>query len=182
MKISILGLNASGKSTLASRISENRGLPCLHIDRIWFESGGYGGGKTTPLRNKQIIRATIKNEVVKFLDNNTSWVTDGVYIRVQNLIASQADQIVFLNIPTYIRLINHLKRTVGNKRHKELTLVDDIKFFKDIFTRARRTTEKIQLIINKYPNKVIELNSYRDIDNYLRALNKSSQFSNHLIF
>jgi adenylate kinase family enzyme len=40
-KISILGVTASGKTTLANKISEILNIPVTHLDKIfWKEKGG----------------------------------------------------------------------------------------------------------------------------------------------
>lgn len=41
MRIDVVGLPASGKSTFAEAVSKKLSIPHIHRDQFWFESGGY---------------------------------------------------------------------------------------------------------------------------------------------
>jgi adenylate kinase family enzyme len=111
MRISIIGLPGSGKTTLANAISEKLSIPHIHLDRFWFEAGGREGSRTTPPDEMEIIRAYIKEKVTPLIAED-SWVSDGFYPRIQTLIAERVDKIVFLDVPLWTRLMNHAPKRV----------------------------------------------------------------------
>lgn len=169
MRISIIGQTASGKSTLARKISEKLNIPHLHIDRYWFE---YGGGKLKCNDKEGIekVRALLKVKVEDFIKQE-SWVSDGWYSKVQPIIAGCADEVIFLDIPLYRRLFNHLKRIIKNDRHKELTKWDDIKYFIEIIRRNFSSKKsKMKQFSSEYASKIKILRNYKDVKKYLDAL------------
>lgn len=168
MRIDIVGLPATGKSTLAEAISKKLSIPHIHLDRFWFESGGHNGASTTP--NIEEVRAQVRVRAIEAFKTN-DWVSDGTYLHIQDLIASQADQIVFLDLPLWRRLLNHAVRMLQpEKRHKETSLWDDITFFWEIIKRTYTTTPKLQRFIGEHSEKVLILRSYKEIDAYLKNL------------
>jgi len=102
MRITIIGNCASGKSTLARKISEQFAIPHLHLDRFWFETKGHLLEKDDA-EGKERVRACIRAKVEGLIKQD-SWVSDGWYSRVQPLIAERADEIVFLDLPLWRRL------------------------------------------------------------------------------
>ena len=168
MRISIIGGAGSGKSTLARNISEKFNVPHLHIDRFWFESGG-GKLKSGDTEGKEKVRAYMKEKVADFIKQD-SWVSDGWYSRVQPLIAERADYIIFLDIPLYRRLLNDLWRMFRTERHKELTKLDDFKFFYEMVRRTFIKGPKMRQFIREHSDKVKIFRNYKEIDEYLKTL------------
>ena len=68
MRISIIGHAASGKSTLAQKISEKLQIPHLHIDRLWFESGAHKFLRQNDIKNLDKARGWIKTKVNEWAD------------------------------------------------------------------------------------------------------------------
>src|SRR6185312_12755385 len=116
MRISIIGLPGSGKSTVARMIAERFSIPHIQIDRFWFEAGGRTGGHDT--LDIEQVRALVREKTLAAIAAE-SWVSDGFYSRVQPEIAKRADAVVLLDIPLWRRLLNHAARTLQrNNRHK----------------------------------------------------------------
>lgn len=169
MRISIMGHTASGKSTLAGKISKKLNIPHLHIDRYWFE---YGGGKLKKSDKEEIekVRALMKEKVVDFVKQD-SWVSDGWYSRLQPIISEKADHVIFLDIPLYRRLFNHLLRILKEDRHKELTKWDDFKYFYEIIRRNFSSkNSKMKQFASSYSNKIKILRNYKEVKRYLDTL------------
>ena len=168
MRIDIVGLPASGKSTLATAISKKLSIPHIHLDRFWFESGGRQGRHNTP--NIEEVKAKVKIRALEAIKVD-SWVSDGVYLNAQEEIAARADVIVFLDIPLPAQLLNHARRAFFEpKRHAELGLWDEITFFREIMRRNRKSRPELLRFIEKHKNKVITLRSRKEIDKYLKQL------------
>ncbi|MFZ1075714.1 MAG: hypothetical protein WAN50_05065 [Minisyncoccia bacterium] len=168
MRIDIVGLPAAGKSTLAEAISKKLSIPHIHLDRFWFESGGHISGGSAP--TIQQVRARVRDKATEALKAE-SWVSDGTYLHIQDLIAAQADQIIFLDIPLWRRLVSHGKRMLHpRERHKETSFWDDVLFFGEIIKRTFTKASKLRRFINEHKNKVLILRSHKEIDAYLERL------------
>ena len=168
MRITIIGNTSSGKSILAKKISEQLHIPYLQIDRYWLEAGGHKVKGSGP--DKEKIQVYVKEKVQKFIEQD-SWVSDGWYSKIQPLIADRADTIVFLDIPLWRRLLNHLVRMFG-ERHKELNRWDDIKFFYEIVRRQFSHDPRIRAFTKIYTDKVVTLHSYKEVKSFLLKLQK----------
>lgn len=167
MRIDIVGLPASGKSTLARLLSEQLSIPHIHLDRFWFESGGKQGRLTTP--NLEEVRARVRSRVEEAV-GASSWVSDGTYLHVQDQVARRAEVIVFLDIPLWVRLANHAHRVFfENKRHAELTFWDDLTFFKEIVRREYSSGPKLRRFVEEHADKVMTLRSKKEIREYVQS-------------
>lgn len=172
MRIDIVGLPASGKSTLAANISKRFSITHIHLDRFWLENGGRQGRHDTP--NIEEVKEKVKEKAVEALKEK-SWVSDGVYMNVQEVIAPLADVIVFLDVPLPARLLNHMRRAFFEpKRHTELGLWDEITFFREIVRRERKSKPKLLKFIEEYKNKVVILRSKKEIQEYLKQSSRSN--------
>lgn len=98
-KISILGVTASGKTTLANKIAEKLYIPVTHLDKIfWKEKGGI----------KQDLFVAELEEVMK----SERWIIEGSMPRSKTLDMrlSNADTIIFYDIPLWLVLWRQTKR------------------------------------------------------------------------
>lgn len=168
MRISIIGHSSSGKSTLAHKISEKFHIPHLHIDRFWFESGGRNVDPNDK-ENVQKVRTYMEEKVTDFIKQE-SWVADGWYWRIENIIVNHVDQIIFLDIPLYRRLLNHLKRIFTTERHKELTKWDELKFFYEIISRTFTKNKRLRQFVRAHSDKVKTFKNYREVEKYFNSL------------
>jgi len=168
MRIDIVGLPASGKSTLAAAISKKLSIPHIHLDRFWFENGGRQGRHDTP--NLEEVKAKVRLQALEAMKTD-SWVSDGVYMNAQKDIAARADVIIFLDIPLSAQLVNHARRAFFEpKRHAELGLWDEITFFREIIRRQYANKPKLLRFTEEHKDKVIRLQSRKEIDSYLFKL------------
>lgn len=168
MRITILGLPGSGKSTLARKIADKLHIAYIHIDRFWLEAGGGHNSRTT--LDPEKAHAHVREEVLKAIQAE-SWVSDGVYRLVQTEIADRADEVVFLDIPLWRRLLNHAERTIHREhRQGEMTFWNDVSFFAEIISRDLRKKTKIKKLIKSYQTKAIVLKNRKEIRSYLGTL------------
>lgn len=172
MRISIIGLPASGKTRLAQALSKKYAAPHIHLDRFWFESGGPSITHSTPPDELSRIRAQVREKALEAIAGE-SWISDGFYSRIQPEIAKRADKIIFLDIPLWQRLINHMRRVFQPGKHKELTFWDEIKFFPEIIRREKRHAPKIRVFIAENAHKVTTLRSHKEADAYVHSLKHS---------
>ena len=175
MRITIIGNCASGKSTLARRISESLAIPHLQLDRLWFKAGGHRL-KRGDVKERDRVRSEIKSRVEKFIEQE-AWVSDGFYSRVQPSIAERADQVVFLDISLNRRVFNHLKRVLSGNRHPELSLWEDLRFTGEIVTRTFTKGPRMWRLAQEHHRKLVRLGSYRQVESYLQGLEGKSRRS-----
>lgn len=169
MRICIIGNCGSGKSTLAKNISEKLYIPYLELDRLWFDADGHKVPRTDTVGRDQ-VREKIRVRLETFLTENDSWVIEGWQVRLQETIAVDADQIIFIDIPLPRRIYNHLKRTFFTPRHTELSLWDDLKFTKEIIKRTYTHGKDMQVFALSHPNKTLTLKTYKAVNNYCSNL------------
>lgn len=168
MRITILGLSASGKTTLAKKIAKRTGIPRLEIDRTWFSEGDHSAKSE---KEKERVRKKIEAEVAKFI-KKPNWVSDGLYRRVQPEILMRADIIVFLDVPLWRRWIRHAKRIYRKDRHPELDWWSELSHFHAMLKLAGDRFKYLQKFLEKYPEKVVRLKSGKDIGNFLSEITK----------
>ncbi|MEM9986675.1 MAG: AAA family ATPase [Bacteroidota bacterium] len=101
-RIMIIGSGGSGKSTLARRIHGLTGLPLVHLDsHYWLPNW------------VEMDKASWASKVAE-LAQGESWVIDGNYGGTMELRLARADTVIFLDMPTGLRLWRVLKRVVTN--------------------------------------------------------------------
>lgn len=158
----------SGKSTLARAIAERRGILNINIDRFWSEGGGGHNSQTTP--NPERAHAYVKDRVLEAIQAQ-SWVSDGVYSLVQPEIAKRADILIYLDIPLWRRLLNHLVRLINRRdRRDQMTVSADIEFLIEMLKPDARKVKNIEGFLQQYREKVVILKSRRDVRSYIANL------------
>lgn len=168
MRITILGMPGSGKSTLAWAIAQKQGIPYIHIDHFWREGGGGHNSRTTP--NPEKTQAYVREKVIEAIKAE-SWVSDGVYSLVQSEVADRADTLVYLDIPLWRRLLNHVVRlTKRDERREMMTFGADLEFFLEMLKSDLRKTKNIQGFLEKYRDKTVILKSRKEIAQYVKSL------------
>lgn len=168
MRISIVGLPGSGKTTLARVLSKKLGIPHIHIDRFWLEAGGLNVSHNKDgVEYRDQVRAKVR---VKALEAHIagSWVSDGFYTGMVPEITEWSDRIVYLKIPLARRLFNHFRRMMHpNDRHPELNWKSEITFFYEIVRRDFVMKPKLEKYVGDNKNKVTVLKSYKEVDEFV---------------
>jgi hypothetical protein len=88
-RVSVVGNSGSGKTTLAVGLAGAMGVPHLELDSVFHQPNWQ------PLET-ELFRA----RVTEFIAAD-SWVVDGNYSKVQDLIWLRADTVVWLDLPRY---------------------------------------------------------------------------------
>lgn len=170
MRITILGLPASGKSTLARAISKKIEVPHIQLDRFWLEAGGKQNSLNTP--NIEAVRAHIVEKAMNAISVE-GWVSDGFYSQVQTVIADSADIVVFLDVPLWKRLLNYISRVFRRQHaHPELSLWDDIKFVVEVVKRTFTKGPRHRKFIENYKDKLVVLRTRKDMASFVADLQK----------
>ena len=95
MRLYIVGSVASGKTTLAKKLSQKLNIPYYELDKIVHQKTDNGRYKRTP--EEQV-------EVIKGIDCCTSgWIIEGTYRKSCHLLFELADVILFIDTPLWKR-------------------------------------------------------------------------------
>ncbi len=151
MRITILGHCGSGKTTLAKKLHTNHDLPHLELDRVWFR---HGGKKCKTKDQKELVRKKMHNEVKVFISKNENWVIDGVYKKIQPYIINHATHVIYLQVPFYKRIYNHICRLCFSDRHPEISLWQDFCFTFKMIDHTVRTNKKLPSLLQQADKKL----------------------------
>lgn len=89
-KILIFGNSGSGKSTLARRLKDTENLAHLDLDELAWQ-------KTTPLQRAPLSES--QSAIEQFTQDNESWVIEGCYADLLELLLNEANEMIYLNLP-----------------------------------------------------------------------------------
>lgn len=101
-RIMIMGSSGSGKSTMASRLSEITGLPAVHLDRLFWNPGWVPTEKD------------IMDERVRRAADEARWIIDGNYSRTRGYRLERADSVIYLDFGRLTCIARALKRWIKN--------------------------------------------------------------------
>jgi adenylate kinase family enzyme len=100
MRVSVVGNSGSGKSTLARALAVRLGVPYVELDAIHHQRG-WQPIPTDEFRTR-----------VNAATANSSWVVDGNYSAVRDLVWARADTVVVLDLPRHAVMRQLIWRTV----------------------------------------------------------------------
>jgi adenylate kinase family enzyme len=106
-RVSVIGSTGSGKTTLAKALAERLVLPYVEIDAL------YWGPEWTGVDDEELAGR------VGGAAAGERWVIDGNYSRVQPLVWTRADTVVWLDFSFPRTFWQLLRRTVGRLVSKE---------------------------------------------------------------
>lgn len=100
-RVSVVGNSGSGKTTLAGRLAAALGAPHLELDGVFHQPDW-----------QELPVEDFRQQVSVFVDQPT-WVVDGNYGAVRDLLWQSADTVVWLD-PSRVRVMRRLlRRTLG---------------------------------------------------------------------
>ncbi len=103
MKILIFGIVASGKTTLARKLSKELSIPYYEGDCIAW---GFPGEKRYKRSNEE------QKEVIYKINENNDWIAEGTYRESQEMLYNLADKIIFLDTPLHVRRFRIVSRFI----------------------------------------------------------------------
>jgi adenylate kinase family enzyme len=108
-RIVIIGVTGSGKTTLAGKLAGIWGVNEIELDALYWNAGW----TPTPW---EVFRTQIDG----VLKADGSWIVDGNYSLVRNLIWSRAELLIWLDYPLATSLRFLLKRTLRRTLKREI--------------------------------------------------------------
>lgn len=105
-KTLIFGNSGSGKSTLAKQLANRDKLAHLDLDNLaWLPMAS---GSTTPPGRMPLAQSA--QQIQAFTTANSNWVIEGCYTDLLEMLAAQADEIIFMNLDVRLCIENAKKR------------------------------------------------------------------------
>ena len=122
-RFSVVGTIGSGKTTLAKRISEKLDIPHVELDSLhwgpnWVEAPNL----------------VFRDRVRKALSAR-SWVTDGNYHQVRDIVWGQADTVVWLDYPFHTVMLRLAMRTMKRVLTREELWNGNVERLRGVFGR-----------------------------------------------
>lgn len=158
-KILIIGIVASGKTTLAKRLSKKLNIPWYELDCIVHH-------QTATERYKRTADEQV--EVIMDIDKNGAWIFEGTDRKSYQCLYKMADTVVFLDTPLRKRKIRiftrFLKQNLGIEK---CYYKSDLKMLKNMYKWTRdfeSNREGFEAKLRLYKNKVIRLTDNSSLD------------------
>ncbi|MCI9262960.1 MAG: DNA topology modulation protein FlaR [Oscillospiraceae bacterium] len=164
MKIHIIGCSGSGKTYLASALSQKYHIPHFDLDDLqWDNNAGAYGVKRPPEERDAMLQELLP------LDD---WIIEGVYYAWVGQCFEMADIIYILDMPKYLyqfRILRRsLRRRLGLEAGKRETLKSVLALLKWTDTFQKRNLVEITAILEKYGSKVHRLSSRKAVQSLLQ--------------
>lgn len=107
LRIHITGGPGSGKSVAAERLAALYGLPVTDLDRLfWHQASGRYGVKTPPEQ---------RDLALKHVLGQAAWITEGVYHSWVRGAMEEADLVLIMAVPVWLRHWRILRRFVRRR-------------------------------------------------------------------
>ncbi|WP_262174690.1 hypothetical protein [Saccharococcus sp. Marseille-Q5394] len=150
MKIFIMGIVASGKTTYAKELSKQMDLRFLELDSVVYHDVDGVRIKRTPEEPVQVIHQ---------MDAKGSWIAEGVYRPSYHLLLDLADIIIWLDPPLWKRKIRilsrHVRQVIGVE---ECAYRPDFQMLQNMYKWTKQfegKREELDGILQPYLDKLI---------------------------
>ncbi|MGN1298885.1 MAG: AAA family ATPase [Candidatus Scatovivens sp.] len=159
MKILIIGPVASGKSTLAKKLSNELNTKYYEIDSVVHD-------------DENNIKRDITSQlaIINNIDKSNDWIIEGTLRKHLNILLEKAEKIIYIDIPLHIRkkriIFRYLKQKI---RLEKCSYKPSLIMLKKMFEwtyEFEKNKKDFDNKLNKYENKIEILNSVKIIDNY----------------
>jgi adenylate kinase family enzyme len=179
-RVVIIGTSCAGKTTLASNLAQRLGVRHIELDSIHWQSNW----TPTPKEEFRSAVATAATE--------ETWVADGNYSAVRDVLWARATTLVWLNYPFYVVGRRALSRTFRNVFYRKVLWSGNRETFRQSFlsrdsvlwwvvkTYRRRRREYPRLFDDpRYRHlRVIELASPAEAERFLQSIDRKPPAEN----
>lgn len=160
MKLLIIGIVASGKTTLARKLSIKYNIPYFEIDQIVHDD-------INNLKRNNKEQMDIINGIDK---NNKDWIIEGTLRRNMDYLLNLANKIVYIDIPVKIRrkriVTRYIKQKLGIEKSNYKPSLKMLKMMFKWTNDYERNKEDMDYRLKNYIDKTTILNSVEKINNY----------------
>ena len=160
----VIGGPGSGKSTLARNLGQVTGLPVHHMDRIHWMPGWVERTKAD------------KVPLARAIEAQEAWIFEGGLSATFAERAARADRIIWLDLPSPVRLWRVIKRIAGGYGRTRPDLPADcperidLAFLWYVLWGSRRTRARQVEVAAAHSDKFVRLTSQGRIDHWLASV------------
>ena len=167
-RILIMGSSCSGKSAIATSLSDLLGFPVVHLDKIsvtYLKSGVYSGAWD------------MMNEEICIAANQPMWIIDGNFSATRDYRLERADTIIYLDFNRYICLLRLFIRRIKNFKQPQYIKNGcpeklSIGMIKKIWSYPRESRDEMIMWLSKInpSKKVYCLNGNKAVKKFLNEV------------
>jgi len=148
MKLLIIGIVASGKTTLAKRLSNKLNIKHYEIDSIVHDD-----------QNKFKRNNNEQQQIISQINKNKDWIIEGTLRKNLNYLLDKADNVIYLDTPLRTRKIRIFTRFIKQKLGIEkCNYKPTLKMLKQMYKWTKdyeKSREEREKLLNKYEHKII---------------------------
>ena len=168
MKILIIGIVASGKTTLAKKISRKTNIEYYEIDSIVHD-------------DKNNLKRSVEEQqkIIEKINNKNNWIIEGTLRKNLYNLLDISDKIIYLDIPLKVRKRRILLRFLKQKLKIEkcnykptIKMLKNMYKWTDDFEKGKELFEKE---IFKYKNKLVILKNKKQIKKYIFSIYRADK-------
>jgi adenylate kinase family enzyme len=160
-KILIIGDAGRGKTTFAEKLSQKLNIPVYSTDDFYWEV------KFTKPRGKELDMEKAREVFVK-----DEWIVEGGTRRMLKLGLEDADQIFYLvhnSLWEQMKILYKRNRVRKNENLKNVLYLMYYQFMKKHKLGKHKNLESFDDMLKPFKDKVIELDSFEKINEYLES-------------
>ena len=161
MKILIIGIVASGKTTLARKLSNKLNITHYEIDNIVHDD--LNKRKRTPQEQEKIIEE---------INKQPKWIIEGTLRKNLEILLDMADKIIYLDIPLHTRKIRIFTRFIKQKLGIEkcnykptLNMLKQMYRWTNDYEKDKEEREKK---IKQYEYKLIKIRNTEELEECIK--------------
>lgn len=159
MKILISGIVASGKTTLAKKLSSALNIPCYEGDSIAW---GFPDEKRYKRTSEE------QAETIQRINQKGDWIIEGTNRESQKMLHDMADWIIFLDTPLYVRKYRIVMRWIKQKLGLEkCNYKPDMKMLRQMFiwtSDFEKKRDEYEKYLSNYQDKLIWVHSVKELE------------------
>ncbi|MBN2051890.1 hypothetical protein JW756_00120 [Candidatus Woesearchaeota archaeon] len=169
-RIYIIGNSASGKTSLAKKLSRILKIKNYDLDDFYWQK------KFTKKRSREEIEKLVKKATHK-----KKWIIEGVYSSCVTCSLDKADLIVWLDYPAHIITWRLLKRQIKRKE-KISSTIDFLHYALDYYKkpthkhhdRNESTRHKHKTIVENYPAEIVHIMNNNELKEFLKKISRKT--------
>ncbi|MCB2291551.1 hypothetical protein LGK97_17655 [Clostridium sp. CS001] len=169
MKIYIVGSVASGKTTLARKLSNKLGIKCTHLDGIVHIKDKTNKECGNIRRTDDEINLLFKSMIIK-----PQWVIEDAGRKMFSEGMEAADIIIHLKPGIFVRKIRVITRFLKQKLGLEDSLytpsIHMLKFMFKTLNNYETGKDDLEARLNQYSSKVVVLISDKEIKSFMESI------------
>jgi adenylate kinase family enzyme len=163
-RVLVIGSPGSGKSTFATELARRTGLPLIHLDQQYWNSGWV----ETP-------KADWEAKLAKLIAGDR-WIIDGNYSGSQELRLSRADTVIDLEFPALVCVWRVLRRVLTSRGRVRPDMAEgcpeqfNFQFLLYTATFPFSARRRMFAKLSRFSGRIIRLRSSLEVRKFLRSV------------